>query len=136
MRKFLFLFMMAITIFTFNSCNSNSPSATVEKSLQCMKDGDYDGVAKLIYMDENTSKTDSENARKLLSGMIGVKASTTLKEKKGLDSWEITSEKISDDGNKATVKMTITYGDGTQDDNSSTNLRKDKNGNWLIDLGK
>lgn len=128
--------MMVLALFTLSTCVNNSPSAVVDKSLQCMKDKDYDGVVKLIYMDEDASETERENARKMLSGMIGTKASTVLQEKKGIDSWEVTSEKISDDGNKATVTTAITYGDGTQDPKSTTNLIKDKDGNWLIDLGK
>ena len=47
----------------------------------------------------------------------------------------VLSEEVADDGETATVVLKVTYGDGSEEENT-LKLRKDEEGNWKLDMGK
>lgn len=135
MKGKMFLSIAMMAVLTLSSCNGNSPTDTAEKAAKCMQDGNYDGLADLVYIEEKEGE-DIESQRKMISGLIGSLSSKTIDKKQGIRSYEVTGEEISEDGETATVRMDITYGDGSEKKDDVTSLRKDKDGKWKLCLGK
>ena len=67
--------------------------------------------------------------------LLREKGEKTMKEKQGLKSYEVLSEEISEDGNKATVEMKIVYGNG-EEKTEKVKLAKNDKGEWRITWGK
>lgn len=130
-------FVIAVfAILAITACSSNSPKDVAEKAMKCIVNQDYKGYVDLIYLqDENKSKEDVDKAKAQLVELLQNKGEKSIKENEGVESFEITKEEISEDGNSATVDLNITYKNGKTDD-TTVKLCKDKNGKWWIDLGK
>lgn len=131
---FLFIVVMAMC-----ACGGgNTPSAVAEKAMDCFVDEDYEGYVDLIYIknEDTRDKEKLEQDKKQYVAMLKEKV-TKSAEKSGKKpkSAKAVSEEISEDGEKATVEMKITYDDGTEDTNKMK-MCKDKNGNWRVDAGK
>lgn len=52
-----------------------------------------------------------------------------------MKSYEVISEEIDENGEKAVVTMKVVYEDGKEKE-ETTNLQKDEDGNWKIKLSK
>lgn len=130
-------FVIAVfAILAITACSSNSPKDVAEKAMKCIVNQDYKGYVDLIYLqDENKSKEDVDKAKAQLVELLQNKGEKSIKENEGVESFEVTKEEISEDGNSATVDLNITYKNGKTDD-TTVKLCKDKNGKWWIDLGK
>lgn len=130
-------FVIAVfAILAFTACSSNSPKDVAEKAMKCIVNQDYKGYVDLVYLqDENKSKEDVGKAKAQLVELLQNKGEKSIKENEGVESFEVTKEEISEDGNSATVDLNITYKNGKTDD-TTVKLCKDKNGKWWIDLGK
>ncbi len=130
-------FVIAVfAILAITACSSNSPKDVAEKAMKCIVNQDYKGYVDLIYLqDENKSKEDVDKAKAQLVELLQNKGEKSIKENEGVESFEVTKEEISEDGNSATVDLNIKYKNGKTDD-TTVKLCKDKNGKWWIDLGK
>lgn len=130
-------FVIAVfAILAITACSSNSPKDVAEKAMKCIVNQDYKGYVDLVYLqDENKSKEDVGKAKAQLVELLQNKGEKSIKENEGVESFEVTKEEISEDGNSATVDLNITYKNGKTDD-TTVKLCKDKNGKWWIDLGK
>ena len=130
-------FVIAVfAILAITACSSNSPKDVAEKAMKCIVNQDYKGYVDLIYLqDENKSKEDVDKAKAQLVELLQNKGEKSIKENEGAESFEVTKEEISEDGNSATVDLNIKYKNGKTDD-TTVKLCKDKNGKWWIDLGK
>lgn len=130
-------FVIAVfAILAITACSSNSPKDVAEKAMKCIVNQDYKGYVDLVYLqDENKSKEDVDKAKAQLVELLQNKGEKSIKENEGVESFEVTKEEISEDGNSATVDLNITYKNGKTDD-TTVKLCKDKNGKWWIDLGK
>lgn len=136
MKKLMSFVIAVFAILAFTACSSNSPKDVAEKAMKCIVNQDYKGYVDLVYLqDENKSKEDVGKAKAQLVELLQNKGEKSIKENEGVESFEVTKEEISEDGNSATVDLNITYKNGKTDD-TTVKLCKDKNGKWWIDLGK
>lgn len=116
MRKVLLfaVCMFAMTLVTSCGGASSSPSEVAKECTELMKNKDFEGlVNKMDFGNKEISDEDKE----LAVAMLKSKGSKMLDQKKGIDSYEVVEETISEDGKNATVKMKITYGDGSTQEN-------------------
>lgn len=122
-------------LFILTSCSSsNTPSGVAEKAMKCMQQKDYAGFVDLMYYEPEKAPTEEE--KKQAEALISAKASEAYeKQKGGIKSYEVVSEKITEDGNEAAVKMKIVYNNGDEDEDNFS-LKKNKEGKWLVDIGK
>lgn len=136
MKKLMSFVIAVFAILAITACSSNSPKDVAEKAMKCIVNQDYKGYVDLVYLqDENKSKEDVGKAKAQLVELLQNKGEKSIKENEGVESFEVTKEEISEDGNSATVDLNITYKNGKTDD-TTVKLCKDKNGKWWIDLGK
>ncbi len=133
MKKNLILW-SAIIAFIFAACggSSNTPSSTVEAYFNAVKAGKYEKSLKYLAVEsesEDGKLTEKEEAQMLA---LAGKMEESMKEVGGIESFEVLSETIAEDGNTATVEVKLTNGNGDSDD-SSMKLKK-VNDEWKIDL--
>ena len=134
MKKVCVMAAMAAMLM-FSACGGgNTPTKVAEQAVKCMQDKDYEGFVDLMYV-ENEEGRDIEGEKKMVAGMLQTKAESALGEKQGIQSYEVTSEEISEDGETAKVGMKVVYANGEEDD-ETLKLRKDADENWRIDIGK
>ena len=126
--------MAAMLMFSACGGGGNTPTKVAEQAAKCMQDNDYEGFVDLMYV-ENEEGKDLESEKKMVAGMLQAKAESSLNEKQGIQSYEVTSEEISEDGETAKVGMKVVYANGEEDD-ETMKLRKDADGNWKLDIGK
>ena len=126
--------MAAMLMFSACGGGGNTPTKVAEQAAKCMQDKDYEGFVDLMYV-ENEEGKDLESEKKMVAGMLQAKAESSLNEKQGIQSYEVTSEEISEDGETAKVGMKLVYANGEEDD-ETMKLRKDADGNWKLDIGK
>lgn len=70
----------------------------------------------------------------MVSSIVNDKAKPQIEKKGGIISYQITSEEISEDATKATVKYSMEYGNGSTDNEKSKLINVD--GKWKLDPGK
>ena len=137
MKRLSIIIEIMFTILFFASCSSNTPTKVAEQSMKCLMDKDYKGYVDLIYFSEKEKKNpeEYEQGKQQLAALLKDKAEKEYKRKGDISSYETITEETSNDGKTANVKMKINYGNGTNED-TDIKLRKDKDGNWKIDMGK
>lgn len=136
MKKMFISFMAMVALLVTWSCGgaNDTPTAVVEKAVQCMQDKDYEGYVNLIAIEEKEGES-IEDQKKALASMIEGKAISTIEKQGGIASYEVLEETVAEDGNTAKVKVNITYGDGTKKEDTIKAL-KDKDGKWMLDPKK
>lgn len=121
MKKLIVIICAVAAVFGMASCNSSSPSKTVDAYYKALKAGDFEKA--LTY----TDITDSEEIQEQLEKYKGFDI-------KILD-YEILSETVSDDGNSAVVEvrqsMTSSFNKEPKEDTKKLNLIK-VDGKWKI----
>lgn len=134
MRKFFYLGMLMTAMFIMASCSSTSnPSDAMKTYLSAIQDSDYETLIDGVDLSKVPEK-DMKNAREGLTAMMKEKGEKDLKSKGGLKSFEIVSEKISEDGNTAIVHYKQVYGNGQEITSKQKLVKVD--GKWLMDIGK
>jgi hypothetical protein len=121
------------SFFLLNSCksgSSSSPAATVKEFSNKVEKGDFEGAIGCIATDGKPVDKDSKSKLTLLLGM----AKGEVEKKKGIKNMEVISETVDPDGKTATVKMKITYGDGSVNEESNSLVKED--GKWKLSLQK
>ena len=109
----------------------NSPSNTVKKATNCLKNYDFDGFFNYCYFGKNTSPKELEGQKTLMLAFGREKLEKEIEEKNGIKDFNIISEKI--EGDNAEVDYTILYGNGEKETRTHK-LKKDINGKWLISI--
>lgn len=106
MKKIAFIFSaLFIAVAIFTSCGQPAtPSSITADCIEYVKAGDYEAYVNTY------NATDEEKAQ--LKELFEQKGNAMIEENGGIESYEITEEQISEDGQKATVKFSITYGNG------------------------
>lgn len=133
MKKIILSLFVTVAALALWSCgDSNTPSAVAEKSVKCLLNSDYEGYVDLLGTNDGK---DSEEGKEQLVALLREKGEKTMKEKQGLKSYEVLSEEISEDGNKATVEMKIVYGNG-EEKTEKVKLKKNDKEEWRIIWGK
>lgn len=125
MNKLIRLMSVALMALFFTACSSNSPEATVKSYLKDIQKGDY--VAAVALMD-----IEDENGE--FAAMMEEKGKKVIDQKGGIASFEVGKAEISEDGKKANVPYTITFGNGEKKDDKQCVKLDD--GKWVIDVDK
>lgn len=136
MKNFTKLFFCAAALFVAFACSSPSstPSGTTEAVYKAMQSGDYETFSKYVYAAEDLTPEKAAEFRTGVSSMLEEKATKMYEKKGGLESFEILSEEISEDGTKAKVAVKTIYGDGS-DQESNVPLIK-QGDKWYVEIGK
>ncbi len=115
-----------------SACSSNTPSAVVEKALDCMVSGDYKGYVDLMQLTEDDNPQVKEEAKKEFAEMIE-KQAAKQDDKEKLKSYEILKEEFSKTGTYARVTFKEVYMEGDEHE-TSLFLVKNSEGKWEIML--
>lgn len=131
MKKLFSIFTILCAVVFMASCSSSSssPSSVVKKQLEIFKSGDFEKLADIVYFKGGQTE---ESAQMFTA--VGAKMGPEIEKKGGVDSFEITSEEISEDGESAKVKYSVTYGNGSVEEDTAKTILQD--GKWYIDSGK
>ncbi len=119
---------MTLCVVLLTSCCGNKPSATVKQYMDYIKDGKFQEASELLYVKEDA---DAEETKALCE-----KVGAIFEAEGGVESYEIVSENIAEDGQTAVVEVKVTYKRPQHiesNDPIKFNMRKvDKK--WLVDL--
>ena len=88
----------------------------------------------VMYFDESKGQ-DVEETKKQYEALLADKMDKLIEKRKGIESWEVISEEIAEDGMTAKVTTKIVYADGTTNEDK-TKMIKTEDGKWLIDSNK
>ncbi len=128
---FASLFVVGMLSF-MSACSSNTPSAVVEKGLNCVLSGDYKGYVDLMQLTDDNDSQATEEAKKEFAEMIETQASNQS-DKERLKSYEILKEEFSKTGTYARVTLKEVYMTGDEHE-TALYLVKNKKGQWEIML--
>lgn len=137
MKKFMTFVCAAFAVILMAACSGNSPKGVVEKSIKCMVDKDYKGYVDLLYIDEDKhSPEEIEESKKQIVELLEAKMPMALSKTGEIKSYKTVSEEVAEDGNSATVNVSITYEkDGKETEKTEDfKLQKDKSGNWKLKM--
>lgn len=131
MKKNLLTVALAFAaIFGFTSCSEPStPEEVAEKIINSMKDGGWKEMLDLAYFDERMSDQDIEDAKKIALPVLEIKGNKELKDKEGIDNYEIKDVEYNKDKDRATVEVKIKYGDGSSLTQRFV-IKKNEEGKW------
>lgn len=114
------------------SCSSgpeNTPKAIAEKSVECLKNKDYEGYVNLMLIDDKGKGAEEvTRAKQMYVGMMKSKYEEKVKKEGEMKSFKFISEDVQD--STATVKMQLDMEQKT--DTMIVSLKKDKDGQWKI----
>lgn len=108
MKKLLAGLFACVCVFVMAACGgagANTPTAVAENYLSDLKAGNYEALVDQLYFKQEMSDTDKEQLVVMCKG----KVEQTIEKNGELKGWEITSEEIAEDGQKAVVKYTLKY---------------------------
>ncbi len=129
-----FLIVAVIALFAASCGGSNTP-AGIEKSIYTqMQMGNYDKAVEMLVDHLAGDKEATAEEKAQMVTVLAPKAKQTYEAKGGIKSFEITEEKISEDGESATVSSKIVYGNGEEGTNTSKYVKKD--GVWKLSANK
>lgn len=135
MKSFLYLSMMVVAMFVMASCSSaDTPGKALEQYMEAAKSGNYEKFVDGIAFKDGLSGEEIEQQKKMWISLLEEKGTKEFEKKGGIESIEIISEEIAEDGNSAVVKFKQTFGNGEVDEDSQTMVKKD--GKWLMDINK
>jgi hypothetical protein len=130
--KVLFSFLMLGAVMFLFSCggagSSGSPSSTIKEFIHKVEKSDFEGALGCIALEGKTLDKDSKGKLMLLISM----AKGELDKKKGMKSMDVITETIAPDGNNATVKMKLTYGDGSTNEEDYKLVKEE--GKWKLKM--
>lgn len=137
MKKFFITMALACLVCFVTSCSSNTPADVAQTSIDYLKEQKFDKYVDLIYVKPNAQDSPDElkKEKEQFADMLREKYKQALKAKGGIKDSEVLSEEVADDGETATVVLKVTYGDGSEEENT-LKLRKDEEDNWKLDMGK
>lgn len=127
MKKLFNLFAFTIAVL-LTSCSPDTPSDITKKYLNYLNDKNFEAVADLFYADPELSDEEVEKDKKRIVEMFEELAERGFQQFKTM---EITSEKISEDGNEAVVGYELTF-DNNGVNNDELKFMKDEDGKWKV----
>lgn len=132
MKKLLAGLFACVCVFLLAACGgagANTPTAVAENYLSELKAGNYEAMLDQLYFKQEMSDTDKEQLVVMCKG----KMEDTIEENGEIKGWEITSEEIAEDGQKAVVKYTLKHENKDVEDKLKL-INVD--GEWKVDSGK
>ena len=137
MKKVLCLGLFMVALFVLAACSPSSPGAAVKQYAEYFKDGKYEkfveGIALKKKGNGEQEKLKPEEKEGLVA-MIKEKGAKQVEKKDGIKNIEIVSETVEEDGNKATVVLKQTYGNGDEEEQTYRMVKED--GKWKMDISK
>ena len=122
------IFVAIVACLALMSCQSKdfqpTPSEVVSASFSAAQSQDYESLVNYFFFDE-------EDRADLLN-FLATYAADSYQSRSGIDSVEIVSENVSEDGYYATVESTVRYCDGTSETTDSDLVWLD--GYWFINI--
>lgn len=134
MKKIITMFAMAAALFVASCGGSNTPSDAVTEIYSLIIDGNYEAVAD-CFQYNNVKPEELEQAKAMIVSLLSEKMAPKLEKKGGLKAVETLEEVIAEDGQSATVKVKMIYGDGTDETQDVKMVLNDK-GEWKATMGK
>ena len=133
MKKLGVILSLVIASFLFfgTSCGTSSSSSPSDLSIKLIKDmekGNVDAVIA-VFSTQGKELTDEDKAK--LNAMI-LMGQEKAKKKGGIKSVKVIEEDINEEGDKATVKLEIVYGDGSENTQADKFVMED--GKWKYSL--
>lgn len=109
---------------TLYSCggSENTPADKAMELVGYMQDENFSSYADGLY-----SKNDKEKDQ--FAMILEEKGGEMLEKNEGIDSYELVNEVIAENGNSATVKILVKYGNGTSKE-EAMKMVKDEEGQW------
>ncbi len=135
MRKLMYLLAIAVVATVAASCGggAKTPKDVAEKSVECLKNGDYNGYSKLVYYNDTLSSDELKAQQETTAALLKGKYEESVKKKGKITGYQVVSEEVND--SNAVVKMRIGY-EKADSTNESVRLHLAKDGNWRISMGK
>lgn len=130
MKKLLRNLFGLICMLVMVSCGDDTPTAVAEGYLDDLKAGKYQELVDNLHF----KKEISDNNKQQLVLMLEDKATKTIEKKGAIQSYEIISEEIAENGEKAVVRYNLNYANDT-DKNQKIDLVK-VDGKWKVSAGK
>ena len=117
---------ISLMFFTTSCSGPSTPGDTLKEFSYAMEKGNTDQVISMFGGEQ--SKMSDEDKEKLTALLAAAKED--IEKKGGIKSIEILEETISEDGKTAKVKAKTTFGDGSEDEGTSSLELVD--GDWKI----
>lgn len=132
MKNVIRLMALAIVAMAFAACGSKSstPEGAAEGFLKDYQKGNYEAMVDQMYFSKDLSKDD----RAQLVQFIQEKTAPEIEKKGGIKSYEITEATVDESGEKAVVKYTLHFCDGSESKDDMKLVRVD--GKWRLYGGK
>ena len=130
MKKILSVLSLALVALAFVSCNNNSPEAVVQEYVADLQAGKYEEALDLFYFKKELTDSDKQQYVSMMKDKWGKE----MEKKGGITGVDITDVAVAEDGNTATVKYVLKYGDGSTKDQDSKLFKVD--GKWKMESGK
>ena len=125
MKKVLF-FAVAMVAMVMASCSKggdNTPRAVAEKSVECLKNKNYEGYVDLMLIDDKGKGAEEvKSTKQMYVGMMKSKYEDKVKKEGEMKSYSFISEDVKD----STVNME------QKNDTMIVSLKKDKDGKWKV----
>lgn len=132
MKKIISFAFLGLLVMALASCTQNSPSATVEKALNCLQNEDYEGFVDQLYMNEKDMKGDVAKQKEETVSLLKAKYANNADKK--IKDFKILGEELINDST-AKVTAELEYGNGESEVEEFTCLT-DKNGDWKYKMTK
>lgn len=134
MKKLFSIVLAFVAVLVVSCSSSNTPGSAAVKIYDDMAAGKYEAVAEGFYLDA-TDPDDIREGREFLVSIFKEKAAPQIEKKGGIKSVEVLEETINESGDKAEVKLKITYGNDTTEE-EDVNMVLDKDGKWKASMEK
>ncbi len=118
------------------SCGSktSSPGSAAKAYMEYLAAGDADRFVEGIHFDESLSAEEVEQSKAMWASLVQEKGKKSVDEKGGLESVEVISETISEDGQTANVELKLTFGNGDVEEEELSVMNV--NGKWMMEASK
>lgn len=134
MKKLFTLLSLVCALFCTVACSSpnSTPTSITEAYMDALQSEDYEAITELFYFDEANPEEAAEG-KQMITSLIS-KVGPEMEKRGGIESYEIVSETISEDGESADVDVKVTYGNGNVENQTSETVQHD--GKWYLHFGK
>ncbi|MBO7652047.1 MAG: DUF4878 domain-containing protein [Bacteroidales bacterium] len=117
MKKLVIVLAVIAMAFAMSSCDKNggkTPTDATKAYYDCLKKGDFKGAVKSTYKFNKEMTADEQKKAEESIDALAEKISLGMNMRGGIKDYTVSDEAI--DGEMASVKVKITYGDGGEDE--------------------
>ncbi|MDR1740110.1 MAG: DUF4878 domain-containing protein [Bacteroidales bacterium] len=131
----LFLAAAVFAVFAISCGGGNSPKNIEKKIAAQLEKGNYEQAVTVMFENLDTDGNEASELTPEQMKEFAKKLEESNAAKGGIKSVEVLSETIAEDGKTATVESKTTYGDGTEE-TQTTNYVKKEDGTWKMSINK